>query len=60
MNSWKLNGLAGHYFRSAVCKGLDIPFGEIYKEVKDIDRHGTITTKGGKKYQLKLEEVRDE
>ena len=58
MNSWKLNGNAGHYFREAVCKGLNIHHTEIYKTVKDIDRDGVIETKDGKKYQLELKEIK--
>lgn len=57
MNSYKLNGRAGHYFRKAVCKGLEIEHTEIYKKVKDISSDGTIITKEGKKYKLKLEEI---
>lgn len=57
MNSWKLNGIAGHHFRQAVCKSLDITFTEIYRTIKFIDKDGIIQTKDGKKYQLKLEEI---
>ena len=59
MNSYKLNGRAGHYFRQAVCKGLGIEHTEIYKKVKDISSDGTIITKEGKRYKLKLEEIKD-
>jgi sugar-specific transcriptional regulator TrmB len=54
MNSWKLNGLAGHLTRRAIVKKLNIPFFEIYKTVKSIDNSGTIETKDGKKYELIL------
>ena len=57
MNSYKLNGKAGHYFRKAVCEGLGIDHTEIYKKVKDISSNGTITTKEGKNYKLKLEKI---
>lgn len=57
MNSWKLNGMAGHFFRNAVCKGLGIRHTDIYKEVKNIDQHGVIETKDGKKYHLELKEI---
>ncbi len=60
MNSYKLNGHAGHYFREAVCKGLNIHFSEIYKTIKNIDQNGVIETKDGKKYQLELKEITDE
>ena len=33
MNSWKLNGQAGHHYRTAICKALNIPHREIYKTV---------------------------
>ena len=57
MNSWKLNGHAGHYFRQAVIKGLCINHSDIYKTIKDIDKNGVIETKDGKKYQLELKEI---
>jgi len=57
MNSWKLNGIAGHLTRGAICKGLKIHHTEIYKTVKSIDNSGIITTKDDKQYQLKLEEI---
>lgn len=59
MNSWKLNGQAGHYFRDAVCKGLNIQHTEIYKTVKSIDNHGVIETYDGKKYQLELKPLKE-
>ena len=60
MNSWKLNGIAGHLTRRAIVKKLDIPFNEIYKTVKSIDNNGIIETKDGKKYQLELKEIENE
>jgi predicted transcriptional regulator len=57
MNSWKLNGQAGHHYRSAICKTLNIPHREIYKTVKDIDSKGVITTKDGRRFIMKLEEI---
>lgn len=57
MNSYNLNGRSGHYFRDAICKGLNIEHTEIYKTIKNIDYYGIIETKDGKKYQLKLIEV---
>ena len=60
MNSWKLNGLAGHVCRSAIVKGLEIHHTEIYKEVKNIKSDGTIITRDGKEYILELKEVKNE
>jgi sugar-specific transcriptional regulator TrmB len=57
MNSWRLNGMAGHLTRSAICKKLGIHHTEIYKVVKDIEMDGVITTKEGKKYKLELKEI---
>ena len=54
MNSWKLNGMAGHVCRLAICKGLGIEHTRIYKEIKDIKINGTIVTKDNKKYELVL------
>jgi hypothetical protein len=56
MNAYKLNGIVGHICRQAVCKELKIHHTDIYKEVRDIDFNGTITTKDGKKYELVLKE----
>ena len=52
MNSWKLNGIAGHLTRQAIIKGLNITFMEIYKTVKSVNNEGIIETKDGKKYEL--------
>ena len=57
MNSWKLNGQAGHHYRTAICKALNIPHREIYKTVKDIDKNGVIITKDGKQFEIKLVEL---
>lgn len=57
MNSWKLNGIAGHTTRFAICKGLGIPHTDIYKTVKNISPGGIIETKDGKKYKLVLDEI---
>ena len=57
MNSWKLNGQAGHHYRKAICKGLNIPHREIYKTVKDIYKNGVIITKDGKQFEIKLVEL---
>lgn len=59
MNSYRFNGLAGHFTRLAICEGLNINHTEIYKIVKSLSADGTITTKDGKKYKLKLEEIKD-
>ena len=58
MNSFKLNGMAGHLTRQAIIKGLNISFTEIYKVVKSVDSEGIIETKDGKKYKLMLTELK--
>ena len=58
MNSYKLNGKAGHLFRSAICKHLEIKNTEIYKTVKDIDRNGVIELKDGRKFKIILKEIK--
>ncbi len=57
MNPYKLNGQAVRHFTTAVCKGLGIHWTDIYKTVKNIDQHGVIETKDGKKYQVVLKEI---
>ena len=57
MNSYKLNGIAGHQFRSAICKYFNIAHSDLYKFVKDIDRKGVITLKNDQKFILTLKEV---
>ena len=60
MNSWKLNGIAGHLARTAINKGLAIHHTEIYKVVKSIDYDGIIETHDGKKYKLTLEAIKND
>lgn len=60
MNSYKLNGVAGHLTRRAIVKGLNIKFSEIYKTVQSVDAGGWIWTKDGKKYELILKEIKHE
>jgi hypothetical protein len=66
MNAYKLNGHAGHYFRSAVCKSLNIPWTDIYKTVKSVttgihtNDPTIVETKDGKKYELILKEIKDD
>jgi hypothetical protein len=57
MNAYKLNGMAGSYYRQAVCRGLKIPHTDIYKTVKEIHSNGTVVVKDGRKFQLKLIEI---
>lgn len=57
MNSWKLNSTAGHWFRLAISKSLDIHFTEVYRKVKSINNEGVIETSDGKKYELILKEL---
>ena len=59
MNSYKLNSIAGHEFRSAICKFFGIRHSDIYSFIKDIDRNGVITLSNGQKFTLTLEEVHD-
>jgi|LakMenEpi03Aug12_release.lakeMendotaPanAssembly.Ray.scaffolds.fasta_scaffold191330_5 hypothetical protein len=60
MNSWKLNGIAGHLTRKAIISKLNITFTQIYKTVKSIDNNGIIETYDGKKYVLELKEIENE
>jgi len=57
MNSYKLNSKAGHYYRKAICEGLNIPHREIYKTVMDISRDGIIITKDDRQFKVKLIEL---
>ena len=63
MNAYKLNGIAGHCFRMAICKFLNIHWSDVYKTVKTIhpsNKEGEpviIETKEGKKYELTLKEI---
>ena len=58
MNSWRLNGIAGHVTRYAIAEGLGIEHTDIYKEVKSMTPSGIIETKDGKKYKLELKEIK--
>jgi hypothetical protein len=58
MNPWKLNVIAGHLTREAICRHLDINHSEVYRAVKDV-RNNIIELKNGKIYKLKLEEIDD-
>lgn len=66
MNAYKLNGMAGHCFRSAVCKYLNIHWSDIYKTIKSVntgshvDSPTIVETKDGKKYELILKEIKDD
>jgi hypothetical protein len=57
MNPYKLNSVAGQYFRKTICDAWRIPFTMIYKEVLDINKEGYIFRKDGKVYKLTLTEV---
>lgn len=59
MNSWKLNGMAGHITRCAISQGLEIKHYDIYKTIKNISMNGVIETKDGKKYKLELKEINE-
>jgi predicted transcriptional regulator len=60
MNSWKLNGMAGHLARQAINRGLNINHTQIYKVVKSVNNEGVIETHDGKKYKLTLEIIKDD
>lgn len=60
MNSWKLNGIAGHLTRTAICEKLNIRFTDIYKTVKSINNNQIIEIHDGKKYKLELKEIKNE
>ncbi len=61
MNSYKLNGIAGHLTREAICRGLEIPSSQLYKVVKSIDyRTGIIILKDGRTFKLELKPYKDE
>lgn len=57
MNSYKLNAIAGHTCRAAICESLKIKHTDIYKVVKSISSNGIIETTDGTKFKLKLEKV---
>lgn len=59
MNSYKLNGMAGHHYRTMICKHLGIKRTEIYKTVKDIQNDGTIILHDGRKFKPKLELINE-
>jgi hypothetical protein len=60
MNAYKLNGIAGHMFRKAVCDELKIEFSDIYKTVKNLESDGTILLHNGRKFKLGLIEFESE
>ena len=59
MNAYKLNGGAGHWFRSAIYKHLEISHLDIYKIIQDISRSGVIYLKDGRRFKLTLKELKD-
>lgn len=61
MNSYKLNGMAGHLTRQTIIKSLNItPPTELYKTVKNIDSNGVITLHDGRKFKLELKYLGNE
>jgi len=62
MNSWKLNGQAGHQYRQAICRALKIPHTDIYKVVKDITKDGCIQLHDGREFIIMLlqKEIKDD
>lgn len=59
MNAYKLNGMAGFLTRNAIYKDLNILPSEIYKHVLNIDGNKIIHTIDGRKFKLKLKEIKD-
>ena len=57
MDAYKLNASLGHLARTAIVEGLNIHYIDIYHVVKDIQKE-VIITREGKKYKLKLEEIK--
>lgn len=57
MNSYRLNGMAGHLTRQAIIKGLNLEWNMLYKTVKSIDNDGTILLHDGRKFKLELKEL---
>lgn len=55
MNSYKLNSIASHTCKVAICKSLKIRPADIYRVVKNIDLNGIIEINNGTKFKLKLE-----
>lgn len=58
MNSWKLNGQAGHLTRQAIIKELKMKPSSLYRAVKSIDNNGIITVYNNRKYEVVLKEVK--
>lgn len=57
MNAYKLNGIAGHVTRQAICKELNIHHTDLYKTVKNIDSKGLVELKDGRKFQIVLKYI---
>lgn len=57
MNSWKLNGMAGHLSRNAIINGLKIKFTELYRVIKNIDSNNIIHLHDGRSFKLELKEL---
>ena len=57
MNSWKLNGIAGYFFRKAICDAWKVPLPMIYREVVHINAEGHILRRDGKVYKLTLTQI---
>ena len=57
MNSYKLNGIAGHLTRTVIVEGLGITPTEIYRVVKEVDIDKNIILHDGRKFKLVLKEI---
>ena len=60
MNSWKLNGIAGHLTRQIIIESLNIMPTELYKIVKSIDNKGIIILHDDRKFKLELKYLGNE
>jgi len=58
MNSWKMNGQAGHHLRNAIAISLEVHHSQVYKEVVDIDLKGIVSTNNGKTYKIRLVKIK--
>ncbi len=59
MNSYKLNGKAGHAFRLAIISYFNIHPSVLYRSVKDINNNMIIMS-DNKVYELTLKEIKYE
>lgn len=58
MNAYKLNGMASTVTRKVIVKELGIHHSDIYKHVKSLSFDGVVETHDGKRYQIKMSEIK--